>query len=126
MDDSCPGKTFIFLIYFPIIFLVESFKEIQDSICVAQRKKDHSEERVVLFLKMAQGVPFTMDLVNNVKNCIRKYLTARHVPGLILPCEDIPVSFTNQSTFKTQIVPVLRFLYSFAFILQNNVSISCN
>lgn len=59
---------------------------------MAQRKKDNSEERVVLFLKMAPDVDFTPELVANVKNCIRKYLTARHVPGIILPCMDIPVS----------------------------------
>ena len=74
-----------------IIFPVESFKEIQDSICVAQRKPDRSEERVILFLKVAPGSEFTKDLVNSVKSCIRNYLSARHVPAFILPCTDIPV-----------------------------------
>lgn len=80
------------LTLFNVVIPVESFKEIQDSICVAQRNQDNSEERVVLFLKMAPGSEFTPELVSSVKSCIRKYLTARHVPEIILPCTDIPVS----------------------------------
>ena len=74
---------------------VEGFKEIQDSICVAQRRADNSEERVLLFLKMAPGVAFTPELVTNVKACIRKYLSARHVPALVLPCTDVPVRYVH-------------------------------
>lgn len=76
--------------FFPV--LVESHKEIQDSVCVAQRKADNSEERVVLFLKMAPGADFTQDLVKSLKGTIRKLLSARHVPEVILPITDIPVS----------------------------------
>jgi hypothetical protein len=48
------------LFYIYLLFItVESFKEIQDSVCVAQRNKDHSEERVVLFVKMATGSTFS-------------------------------------------------------------------
>lgn len=71
---------------------MESHKEIQDSVCVAQRKADNSEERVVLFLKMAPGADFTQDLVKSLKGTIRKLLSARHVPEVILPITDIPVS----------------------------------
>ena len=60
--------------------------------CVAQTKKDGSEERVVLFLKVAPGSEFTAELVLRVKTCIRQYLSARHVPAEILPTKDIPVS----------------------------------
>lgn len=70
---------------------MESFKEIQDSVCVAQRSQDQTEERVVLFLKMVPGVVLSPDLINSLKNHIRTYLSARHVPGVFLPIEDIPV-----------------------------------
>ena len=36
--------------------VVESFREVEDSVCVAQPNKDGSEERVILFLKMADGL----------------------------------------------------------------------
>jgi hypothetical protein len=71
---------------------VESYKEIQDSVCVAQRKGDNSEERVVLFLKMATGTDFTQEVVKSLKTNIRRLLSARHVPEVILPTQDIPVS----------------------------------
>ena len=35
--------------------VVESFSDVQDSLCVAQRSRDLAEERVILFLKMAPG-----------------------------------------------------------------------
>ncbi|KAL4224429.1 hypothetical protein ACF0H5_017881 [Mactra antiquata] len=76
--------------------IVETFKEIQDSVCVAQRKQDNSEERVILFLKLSSETEFGEDLVNNVKTCIRKYLTARHVPTMILPCTDIPYTISGK------------------------------
>ncbi|KAK3084974.1 hypothetical protein FSP39_022234, partial [Pinctada imbricata] len=76
--------------------VVESFKEIQDSVCVAQRKKDLSEERVVLFLKMAPDGEFTSDLAAAVKKCIRIELSARHVPEVILPIADIPYTISGK------------------------------
>lgn len=71
---------------------VESFKEIQDSVCVAQRSQDGLEERVVLFLKMVPGVELNKELITSIKNHIRTYLSARHVPSVFLPIGDIPVS----------------------------------
>ena len=71
---------------------METFKEIQDSVCVSQMKEDGTEERVVLFLKVADGSEFTPELVKSVKTCIRQYLSARHVPAVVLPINDIPVS----------------------------------
>ena len=38
-----------------IYHVVEAFDEIQDVLCVAQRNNSATEERVVLFLKMAPG-----------------------------------------------------------------------
>ena len=71
---------------------VEAFKELADSLCVSQRSKDLTEERVVLFLKMAPGSEFTQDLVRRVKTNIRNQLSARHIPAVILETPDIPVS----------------------------------
>ncbi|XP_025089979.1 acetoacetyl-CoA synthetase-like isoform X2 [Pomacea canaliculata] len=79
-----------------IYHIVESFKEIQDSVCVAQRSQDQTEERVVLFLKMVPGVVLSPDLVNSLKNHIRTYLSARHVPGVFLPIEDIPYTISGK------------------------------
>ncbi|KAK7087117.1 acetoacetyl-CoA synthetase-like [Littorina saxatilis] len=79
-----------------IYHIVESFKEIQDSVCVAQRSRDGLEERVVLFLKMVAGVELNKDLVGSIKNHIRTYLSARHVPAIFLPIADIPYTISGK------------------------------
>ncbi|CAG2247060.1 AACS [Mytilus edulis] len=76
--------------------VVESFKEIQDSVCVAQRKKDNSEERVVLFVKMATGSNFSGELVTRIKTCIRNELSVRYVPTVVLPIDDIPYTINSK------------------------------
>ncbi|XP_062524013.1 acetoacetyl-CoA synthetase-like [Corticium candelabrum] len=70
--------------------IVETFPEVQDSLCVAQLIE--LEERVVLFLKMVEGHSFSQDLVSRVKAAIRTQLSVRHVPGVVLETTSIPVS----------------------------------
>ena len=71
---------------------VETFHEISDSLCVAQRKADRMDERVVLFVILREGSELTPDLLKALRNAIRKQLSARHVPSVILPITAIPVS----------------------------------
>lgn len=59
---------------------------------MAQRNKDLTEERVVLFLKMANGHKLDAELLKKVQVEIRRLLSARHVPAVILETKDIPVS----------------------------------
>ncbi|XP_005109630.1 acetoacetyl-CoA synthetase [Aplysia californica] len=79
-----------------VYHVVESFKEIQDSVCVSQRSKDGIEERVILFLKMAPGSEFGAAVVNSIKTHIRTYLSARHVPAVIMPIADIPYTISGK------------------------------
>lgn len=65
-----------------------------DSLCVPQYNSD-GEERVILFLKMAPGKSFSPELVTKIKGAIRKALSARHIPGLLLETKDIPVRETS-------------------------------
>ncbi|KAJ8313031.1 hypothetical protein KUTeg_010404 [Tegillarca granosa] len=76
--------------------IVESYKEIQDSVCVAQRNKDGSEERVILFLKMAPNSEFNDELKKSLKTNIRLQLSARHVPAHILQTEEIPYTINGK------------------------------
>lgn len=80
----CPNLTF------PLLSPVEAFEEVSDSLCVPQYNAD-GEERVILFLKMAPGRPFSQELVAKIRGAIRKALSARHVPALLLETRDIPV-----------------------------------
>lgn len=68
--------------------LIEKLEPISDSLVVGQKYKD--DERVVLFLKMAQGHEFSTALCDDIKKLIRSELSPRHVPSVILPIKDIP------------------------------------
>lgn len=78
-----------------IYHIVEAFEEVADSLCVPQYNKD-GEERVILFLKMASNQVFTVDLVMRVRSAIRKALSARHIPALILETKDIPYTISGK------------------------------
>ena len=73
------------------VLAVESFTEVQDSLCVAQKSRDGGDERVVLFLKMAAGTQLSAQFIKQVQASIRRELSARHVPAVILQTADIPV-----------------------------------
>ncbi|KAG7221288.1 hypothetical protein INR49_017355, partial [Caranx melampygus] len=75
--------------------IVEAFEEVSDSLCVPQYNTD-GEERVILFLKMAPGKPFSAELVGKIKGAIRKALSARHVPALLLETRDIPYTISGK------------------------------
>lgn len=75
--------------------IVEAFEEVSDSLCVPQYNSD-GEERVILFLKMAPGKPFSSELVSKIRGAIRKALSARHVPALLLETKDIPYTISGK------------------------------
>ncbi|OJJ46221.1 hypothetical protein ASPZODRAFT_152419 [Penicilliopsis zonata CBS 506.65] len=66
--------------------------EIQDSVCVGQRRPTDPDESVILFLLMKEGSKFTPQLVARVKEAIRKARTARHVPKYIFETPEIPTT----------------------------------
>lgn len=66
--------------------------EVEESLCVGQRRPSDIDERIILFLLMKSGAAFTPDLVNRVKAAIRQKLSARHVPTFVFQTPEIPVS----------------------------------
>ena len=58
---------------------------------MAQKSRDGSDERVVLFLKMAPDIVLSAELIRQIQMSIRKELSARHVPAVVLETSDIPV-----------------------------------
>lgn len=69
--------------------VMANVREVADSLAVGQKRG--SDERVVLFVKMADGQTFTKALEDEIRKLIRTLLSPRHVPEIILPIEDIPV-----------------------------------
>lgn len=73
---------------------VEAMDEIADSIVVGQDWDN--DVRVVLFVKLAEGVEFNDDLVLRIKRNIRENTTPRHVPAKVIPVKDIPVTLNGK------------------------------
>ncbi|KAF4553875.1 AMP-binding enzyme-like protein 23 [Elsinoe fawcettii] len=71
-------------------------KEVEDSLCIGRRRETDQDETVVLFLKMKEGERFEEELVQRVKAVVRKELSARHVPGIVVECPEIPVTVNGK------------------------------
>lgn len=68
------------------------FPQVQDSICVGQRRPDDHDETVLLFLLMAPGNKFTQQLVKDVQAAIARELSKRHVPRHVFETPEIPTT----------------------------------
>lgn len=65
-----------------------AIEEVADSLVIGQEWKD--DVRVVLFVKMAEGVELTNELQDTIRKTIRKNASPRHVPKKIITVTDIP------------------------------------
>ncbi len=67
---------------------VETLPEIADSIVIGQDWGN--DVRIILFVKLAQGIELTPALEGKIKKTIRENTSPRHVPAKIIPVSDIP------------------------------------
>ncbi|KIW03845.1 acetoacetate-CoA ligase [Verruconis gallopava] len=81
-------------------------EDVADALCVGRRRETDTDETVVLFLKMEDGKRFDAELVDKVKATVRKELSARHVPGIVDACPEIPVT-SNGKKVETAVKQIL-------------------
>ncbi|UTH72915.1 acetoacetate--CoA ligase [Chromobacterium sp. IIBBL 290-4] len=67
---------------------VETFQEVLESLAVGQLWQD--DERVVLFVKLRDGVKLDEALIAKIKTQIKNGASPRHVPARIIAVPDIP------------------------------------
>jgi acetoacetyl-CoA synthetase len=67
---------------------LEELQEITDSLAIGQNWK--SEQRIVLFVKLAQGVKLTKELKDKIAKTLREKASPRHVPAIIMEMPDAP------------------------------------
>ncbi|NDY96361.1 acetoacetate--CoA ligase [Wenzhouxiangella limi] len=75
---------------------VEKLDEILESICVGQEWED--DVRVVLFVRLREGVELTDELQDRIRKTIRANATPRHVPARIIAVPDIPRTVSGKIT----------------------------
>ncbi|MDX2445629.1 MAG: acetoacetate--CoA ligase, partial [Desulfobacterales bacterium] len=67
---------------------IDQIDEVADSVVVGQNWEN--DVRVILFVKMAEGVDLTEAIKQKIKATIRTNASPRHVPAKIIPVADIP------------------------------------
>ena len=75
---------------------VEKLDEILEAICIGQQWDD--DVRVVLFVRMAEGVILDEALEKKIKTAIRTGASPRHVPARIVAVDDIPRTKSGKIT----------------------------
>jgi acetoacetyl-CoA synthetase len=73
---------------------VEKLDEVVESIVIGQDWE--GDVRVVLFVRLREGMALDPDLVKRIKDTIRANTTSRHVPAVILQVPDIPRTKSNK------------------------------
>ena len=84
---------------------VENLDDIADSIVVGQRWEN--DVRVILFVKLAQGVGLTESLIKKIKTTIRQNTSPRYVPAKIIAIDDIPYTI-NMKKVETAVRNVIH------------------
>jgi len=85
--------------------VVERFEEVADSLAAGQDWK--GDQRVILFVKIAQGHQLTEELKNKIRRALREEASPRHVPSLIIEAPDIPYTF-NTKKVESAIMNILN------------------
>lgn len=73
---------------------VETLPEVLESIAVGQDWR--GDVRVVLFVKLREGLMLTPELIHTIKSTIRAHETPRHVPAKIIQISDIPRTISGK------------------------------
>jgi acetoacetyl-CoA synthetase len=68
--------------------VVETLDEVGDSLVTGQNWE--GDERVILFVKLKEGVELNQDLLKKIKTAIRTNCSPRHVPDKVITIGDIP------------------------------------
>ncbi len=77
-----------------IYSVLESIPEIVDSVVIGQEFLQ--DVRIVLFVKLLEGMDLSEALVARIKNHIRESTSPRHVPALVVLVPDIPYTINGK------------------------------
>ncbi len=88
-----------------IYAVVEKIPGVADSLAIGQNWQ--GDQRVVLFVKMNQGVKLTEELKGTIKKELKEKASPRHVPALIVETPDIPYTF-NMKKVESAVTNILN------------------
>ena len=73
---------------------VETMPQIAEALCIGQQWQD--DERIVLFVVMADGEQLNGELKNLIRRTVRANTSPRHVPAVILAVDDLPRTISGK------------------------------
>jgi acetoacetyl-CoA synthetase len=76
--------------------IVDALPEVLESVVVAHRHDN--DDRIILFVRLRDGVLFDTELKKRIRAAIRAELTPRHVPAQVLPCPEVPRTISGKIT----------------------------
>ena len=84
---------------------MENLLEIEDSLAVGQNYQD--DQRVILFVKLAEGFTLTDELKDKIRKALRENASPRHVPAVILETPDIPYTL-NMKKVESAVTNIIN------------------
>lgn len=85
--------------------IVEKIEGIVDSLAVGQNWE--GDQRIILFVKLKEGVELTEELIARIKRELRDKASPRHVPALVIQAPDIPYTF-NMKKVETAVSNIIN------------------
>jgi acetoacetyl-CoA synthetase len=74
--------------------VVENMSEVEDSVVVG--KKEDGDEKVVLFVRLVEGLQLNAELATKIKKYINSNCSPRHVPAIIKQVPEIPYTINGK------------------------------
>ncbi len=84
---------------------VEKLEEIADSLAIGQNWQ--GDQRIILFVKCAEGYDLTENLKGKIKKTLREKASPRHVPAMIIETPDIPYTL-NMKKVESAVTNILH------------------
>jgi len=85
--------------------VVEKIEGVADSLAIGQNWE--GEQRIILFVKLAQEVSLTEELKNNIKKTLREKASPRHVPAIIMEMPDAPYTL-NMKKVESAVTNIIH------------------
>lgn len=84
---------------------VETLDEVADSLAIGQTWR--GDQRIILFVKLAEGYQLTEDLRNKIKMTLRRNTSPRHVPAKIIEVPGIPYTL-NMKKVESAVTNIIH------------------
>lgn len=85
--------------------VVEKFGEVADCLAIGQNWE--GDQRIILFVKMAQGAKLTEELKDKIKKGLREKASPRHVPAIIMEMPDAPYTL-NMKKVESAVTNIIH------------------